>query len=105
MAAYGTFLYLDIRSTVSRGRAAVGLLEASPIFRYSTRMWGFAVAVPLQVAFESVLAMIVVPYYITMSFDVPIMAAVVAIFAAIHCIAWRINSRPRCGTVKNAKNT
>ena len=59
----------------------------------------------LPVAFESVLAMIVVPYYITMSFDIPIMPAVVAIFAAIHCIAWRINSRPRCGTVKNAKNT
>ena len=105
MVAYWTFLYLDIRSTVSRGRTAVGLLEASPLFRYSTRMWGFSVAVPLQVAFESVLAMIVVPYFIARSFDVPIMAAAIAIFAVIHCIAWRINSRPRCGTVKNAKNT
>ena len=49
--------------------------------------------------------MVVVPYYITRSLDVPIMAAVVAIFAAIHCITWRINGRSHCGTVENAKNT
>ena len=59
----------------------------------------------LQVAFESILAMIVVPYCIAMSFDVPIMAAAIAIFAAIHCITWRINSRPHCWTVENTKNT
>ena len=92
-AAYGIFLYLDVRSTVSRGRTAVGLWEASPVFRRATKRWGFAVSVPLQVGSEAVLAVLVVPYYITMSFDVIIMSTVFAVFAAMHGIAWRINAR------------
>ena len=92
-ASYGTFLYLDVRSTVSRGRTAVGLWEASPVFRCATKRWGFAVSVPLQVGTEAVLAVLVVPYYITMSFDVTIMSTVFAVFAAMHGIGWRINAR------------
>ena len=92
-AAYGTFLYLDVRSTVSRGRTAVGLWEASPVFRCATKRWGFAVSVPLQVGTEAVLAILVVPYYITMSFDVTIMSTVFVVFAAMHGIGWRINTR------------
>ena len=88
----------------SCGRCVAGGKE-SAAFCYVARKRGFVVSILLQVAFESVLAMIIVPYFIARSFDVPIMAAVVAIFAAIHCIAWRINGRPRCGTVENAKNT
>ena len=91
--AYGTFLYLDVRSTVFRGRTAVGLWEASPVFRGATKRWGFAVSVPLQVGTEAVMAVLVVPYYITMSFDVTIMSTVFAVFAAMHGIGWRINAR------------
>ena len=93
-----------MRPAASCGRCVAGGKEFAA-FCHVARKRGFVVSILLQVAFESVLAMIIVPYYITMSFDVPIMAAVVAIFAAIHCIAWRINGRPRCGTVENAKNT
>ena len=102
MAAYGMFLCLDIRSTMSRGRTAVGLWEASPVFRRATRKWGFAVSVPLQVGSEAVLAMLVVPYYITMSFDAAIMSAVLAAFAAMHGIAWRINARSPAESVTEA---
>ena len=92
MAAYGTFLYLDVRSTMSRGRTAVGLWEASPVFRSATKKWGFAVSVPMQVGSEAVLAVLVVPYYITMTFDATVMSTVLVVFAAIHGIAWRINA-------------
>ena len=50
-------------------------------------------SVPMQVGSEAVLAVLVVPYYITMTFDATVMSTVLVVFAAIHGIAWRINAR------------
>ena len=97
--AYCAFLALDVRSTASRGRRAVSRYETAILFRHITRRWGFAVSIPLQIMTETVLATIVVPLYISMSFDTSVIAVAFGAFAAYHAVGWTLNRESRvCST-------
>lgn len=93
VVAYGILFYLDIRSTVSYGRSAVGTWELSPMFRYLTRRWGFVVSVSVQAVFEVVLVILVVPLYLgrTASLDTTIATITLAILGACHSIGYLHN--------------
>lgn len=92
VAAYGTFLYLDVKSTLSYGRDVVGRRETSPAFRLVTRRWGFAASIPIQAFIETVLAVLAVPLFLTTSLDGVVTAFMFAIFAACHCLGWSHNN-------------
>ena len=89
--AYGAFLALDVRSTVSHGRQAVSWYETAVLFRNLTRRWGFAVSVPVQIMAEIALAAIMVPLYVSMSLDTAITAVTFGVFAAYHGTGWALN--------------
>ena len=93
VAAYALFFFLDVSSTASYGRDAVGAREYAPQFRYLTRRWGFAASVPAQASLEALLAAVVVPAYVSMSLDPGMTALCLAAFAACHCLGWALNRR------------
>lgn len=97
-ASYGSFLLLDMRSTIMRGRLAVGIYETAVPFKKITGRWGFRVSVPVQIALEISLAAVIIPYYIAMTLDVPTIFAVLGAFAAYHGTGWihnTMNARAR----------
>ena len=93
-AAYGFTVLLDVRSTISFGRAAVGRFERAVIFRLATRRFGFAAAILMQIMLEMVLALVVVPQSV-LGWSIQSACGSLSAFAMLHLAGWRSNSPRR----------
>jgi len=92
--AYGLAILLDVRSTASFGRAAVGCHERAAVFRLTTNRFGFAVAIPVQVSLEMLLALLAVPHII-FGWSIQSVCGSLLAFSVLHLIGWRYNLAAR----------
>ena len=91
-AVYGVFFYLDVKSTVWHGRKNVAKHELSPVFRVATRKLGIRGAIPVQMAVE-VGMIIMLSYMITYDISARIIGAGLILLAVFHCMGWLANRR------------
>ena len=83
----------DVTSTVRYGRDIVSKYEASPLFRYMTKRFGFWVSIPVEVAFEITVILLVIPFYLVNSFDLVITLVGFSMVTVYHFWGWVSNCR------------
>ena len=88
---YGVGLFYDVRSTMRFGRKTVGAMEVSPIFRVFSRKFGFAVAMPVQVATEISIAMLL-PFAVNYHYNPVTTYFCLFLFCGIHFLGYKRNS-------------
>lgn len=91
LAVYVTGMFLDARSTCSFGRKTVGVMEVSPVFRVTSRRFGFRAATAVQVALELFLGMLLLP--LAVNFEASLVTAYFCLFlfGAIHMTGYAKN--------------